>query len=272
MDRPIALNDVGKAMKQCYARQGPAIMFTRNGTDFPLVCGVYSTRNKALLAFQTDDAGLFEKVLTGLDKPIPPVIVKARRRARRWSSPATTSTSPGSRFRNTARRTAALHHARHRRLQGPGDRRSRHRPLPGARPRQEHLLLFGAAVSPVRQEPRQVQEARHRAARRPRHRVDPILAYTCQVQVPDDTNDWSVAAASAAPRWSSCVARPATSRSRHRGNGDRVRGRPRPLGDGGPARRIHRLLHEALEKAGRHRDGHHPPQEPIFQGLLTESR
>jgi len=50
VDRPVALNDVGKAMKQSYAKQGPAIMFTRNGTDFPLVCGVYSTRSKALLA------------------------------------------------------------------------------------------------------------------------------------------------------------------------------------------------------------------------------
>ena len=74
INRPIALNDVGKAMKQSYARQGPALMFKDNGTDFPLVCGVYSTRNKALLAFQTDEAGLFDKVLKGLDTPIPPVL------------------------------------------------------------------------------------------------------------------------------------------------------------------------------------------------------
>ena len=29
-------------------------MFTQNGTDYPLVAGVYSTRSKALLAFEAD--------------------------------------------------------------------------------------------------------------------------------------------------------------------------------------------------------------------------
>ena len=55
VNRPVALNDVGKAMKQSYVRQGPAIMFTQNGTDYPLVAGVYSTRSKALLAFEADE-------------------------------------------------------------------------------------------------------------------------------------------------------------------------------------------------------------------------
>jgi hypothetical protein len=30
----VALNDVGKAMKQSYVRQGPAIMFNQSGTDW----------------------------------------------------------------------------------------------------------------------------------------------------------------------------------------------------------------------------------------------
>jgi UbiD family decarboxylase len=33
VNRPVALNDVGKAMKQSYVRQGPAIMFNQNGAD-----------------------------------------------------------------------------------------------------------------------------------------------------------------------------------------------------------------------------------------------
>jgi UbiD family decarboxylase len=33
VNRPVALNDVGKAMKQSYVRQGPAIMFNQNGTN-----------------------------------------------------------------------------------------------------------------------------------------------------------------------------------------------------------------------------------------------
>ena len=37
VNRPIALADVGKAMKHSYRREGPAITFTDNGTEFPLV-------------------------------------------------------------------------------------------------------------------------------------------------------------------------------------------------------------------------------------------
>ena len=51
INRPVAVNDIGKAMKHSYARQGPALMFNQNGTDYPLVAGIYSTRSKALLAF-----------------------------------------------------------------------------------------------------------------------------------------------------------------------------------------------------------------------------
>src|SRR5256714_2647417 len=72
VNRPVAINDVGKAMKHSYARQGPALMFNQNGTDYPLVAGVYSTRGKALLAFESDEDTIFDKVLTGLDNPIPP--------------------------------------------------------------------------------------------------------------------------------------------------------------------------------------------------------
>ncbi len=74
INRPIALTDVGKAMKQSYRRQGPGIVFNKNGTDFPLVCGVYSTRSKALLAFEADEKTILQKVLDGLDNPIAPVM------------------------------------------------------------------------------------------------------------------------------------------------------------------------------------------------------
>jgi 4-hydroxy-3-polyprenylbenzoate decarboxylase/2,5-furandicarboxylate decarboxylase 1 len=74
VNRPIALTDVGKAMKQSYRRQGPGIVFNQNGTDFPLVCGVYATRSKALLAFEADEKTILQKVLDGLDNPIAPVV------------------------------------------------------------------------------------------------------------------------------------------------------------------------------------------------------
>src|SRR5882724_7333027 len=72
VDRPIALTDVGKALKQAYQNGRPAVCFNDNGTEFPLVCGVYSDRNKALLAFQSDEKTILQKVLDGLDNPIAP--------------------------------------------------------------------------------------------------------------------------------------------------------------------------------------------------------
>jgi 3-polyprenyl-4-hydroxybenzoate decarboxylase and related decarboxylases len=42
--------------------------------------------------------------------------------------------------------------------------------------------------------------------------VDPILAYTCQVQVPDDTNDWNVAGGLRGRRWNWHSASAATSK------------------------------------------------------------
>src|SRR4249919_672099 len=62
INRPIALDEVGKALKQAYQQGRPAISFNDNGTDFPLVCGVYSSRAQALLAFQTDEKSILQKV------------------------------------------------------------------------------------------------------------------------------------------------------------------------------------------------------------------
>lgn len=77
VDRLVALQlEVGKALQKSAASNGPAILFNNNGTPFALVGGVYNTRSKALLAFQTTEDALFEKVLNGLAKPIAPVIVK----------------------------------------------------------------------------------------------------------------------------------------------------------------------------------------------------
>ena len=76
IDRPIDLFvDVARALKQSNVIDGPALMFRQNGTAFPLVGGVYSTRAKALLAFQATEDAIFEKILHGLDHPIAPAIV-----------------------------------------------------------------------------------------------------------------------------------------------------------------------------------------------------
>ena len=102
--------------------------------------------------------------------------------------------------------------------------------------------------------------------------VDPILAYACQVQVPDATNDWAVAGGlRGAPV--ELILQDLRSRGPgHRRGGDRIRGRPGAHRDGGPARRIHRLLHAALAQAGGAHHRHHAPQRRSSRASSPASR
>jgi hypothetical protein len=68
--------EVAKAMKKSAAVSGPAIIFKNNGTAFPLVGGVYNTRSKALIAFQTNEKDVFDRVLHGMAARIPPIVVE----------------------------------------------------------------------------------------------------------------------------------------------------------------------------------------------------
>lgn len=76
VDRAVSLDlEVGKALKKSAAQNGPAIIFNKNGTAYPLVGGVYNTRSKALIAFQATEENVMEKILQGLNHPIAPVVV-----------------------------------------------------------------------------------------------------------------------------------------------------------------------------------------------------
>ncbi len=194
INRPIALNDVGKAMKQSYVRNGPAIMFNNNGTDYPLVAGVYSTREKALLAFEADETTIFEKVLHGLDNPIPSTVVSG-------AAPC------------------------HEEIIEGDDIDIRAFPVPQYSPKDGGRYITPGIV--VSEDPETgVPDVGHYRflilgkdtvsfSAQPFHRfgknlakckklgivpkaalvigVDPIIAYACQVQVPDTTDDWALA-------------------------------------------------------------------------------
>lgn len=73
--RYVDLKDIGKAMKQVYAKNGPAVIFRNTGAKHPLVAGIYGNREKALLAFEATNDTIFEKVLHGLNNPIEPKVV-----------------------------------------------------------------------------------------------------------------------------------------------------------------------------------------------------
>jgi 2,5-furandicarboxylate decarboxylase 1 len=66
--------EVAKAMRKSASVSGPALVFKNNGTAFPLVGGVYNTRAKALLALQTTEKDAFDRVLHGMSTRIPPVV------------------------------------------------------------------------------------------------------------------------------------------------------------------------------------------------------
>jgi 4-hydroxy-3-polyprenylbenzoate decarboxylase/2,5-furandicarboxylate decarboxylase 1 len=120
INRPIELNDVGKAMKQSYVRNGPAIMFNDNGTDYPMVAGVYSTRSKALLAFEAEEDTIMDKVLRGLDNPIPPVMARNGASCHEEvieGDAIDIRNFPVPQYSPKDRRP--LHHARHCRFRGP---------------------------------------------------------------------------------------------------------------------------------------------------------
>jgi 2,5-furandicarboxylate decarboxylase 1 len=77
IDRPVALElEVAKALRKSASVGGPACVFTNNGTRFPLVGGVYNTRAKALIALEAIEETVVERILAGLSKRIPPVVVK----------------------------------------------------------------------------------------------------------------------------------------------------------------------------------------------------
>ncbi len=194
IDRRVGLDDVGKVMKRAQVSSGPAVVFNDNGTEFPLVCGVYGDRRKALIAFEASEATIFEKVLRGLDNPIPPRVVEG-------GPPCQEVVLSG------------------------GDIDLTRLPIPKYSPSDGGAYITPGIV--VSEDPETgVPDIGHYRflilskntfsfSAQPFHRfgknlakykamgkkaraavvigVDPVLAYTCQVQVSDTTNDWHVA-------------------------------------------------------------------------------
>jgi 2,5-furandicarboxylate decarboxylase 1 len=185
--------EVAKAMRKSAAVSGPAIIFKNNGTAFLLVGGVYNTRSKALIALQTTEKDVFDRVLRGMAARIPPIVVAdapvheniitggavdiSKLPVAKYSpddggryitagivvskDPETGIPDIGHyRFEVVDKQTMTF-------LALPNHRFGRH--LAKAR-RLGHTTYHAALVIGV----------------------DPVMAYTCPVQVPDGTNDFEV--------------------------------------------------------------------------------
>ena len=194
IDRPVALADIGKAMKQSYRRGGPALIFNKNGTDFPLVCGVYATRSKALLAFEADEKTILQKVLAGLGKPIAPNISKA-------AAPCQEVLIEGSAIDITRFPIPTYSPKDGGPYITPGIVVSKD-PETGVPDIGHYRFLilgkdtFSFSAQPNHRFGKNLAKCQ-RLGIKPRAAlvigVDPILAYACQVQVSDATDDWAVA-------------------------------------------------------------------------------
>ena len=192
--RPVDLKtDIGKTMKQAYVHQGPAFVFTNNGTEFPLVAGVYSTRKKALLAFEATEETILDKVVHGLENPIAPKVVNAGVCQEvvltgddiditRFPIPIYSPKDGGPYI------TAGIIVSKdpetgipdigHYRVQILGKNTFSFLAQPFHR--------FGKHLAKYRKLGKTAQAAIVIG-------VDPVLAYTCQAQLPDNTNDWEIA-------------------------------------------------------------------------------
>lgn len=194
--RPVDLRyEVGKALKQSYVQDGPAIIFKNNGTEFPLVAGVYGNRRKALLAFEATEDTIVQKVLRGLEHPIAPSIASGAAPCqevvltgndidiRRFPVPIY-SPKDGGPFitpglvvsKDPETGVSDIGHYRHQ-LLGQADR-----------------VAFTA--QPFHRFGKNIAKCVHKGIR-PQGAlilgVDPVLAYAGQTQVSDATDDWHIA-------------------------------------------------------------------------------
>ena len=79
--KPVDTNlEIGKILQKIYSEQGPAVIFENPvGSDVPFLGALYSNRRKALLAFESDEEHILDKILTGMKKPVAPVLRKKAR-------------------------------------------------------------------------------------------------------------------------------------------------------------------------------------------------
>jgi UbiD family decarboxylase len=195
IDRPVAMElEVARALRKSAAVAGPALCFKQNSTPFPLVGGVYNSRAKALIALEASEQTVFERILSGLGRRIPPVLVDkaavqenvvtgeaidlARLPIPKYGpddgGPYITSGIVVSKDPETG-----VPDMGHYRFEVIDKTTLSFNALPNHR--------FGKHIAKARA----LGHANYRAAIA--IGVDPVLAYACPIQVPDGTNDFEVA-------------------------------------------------------------------------------
>ena len=180
-------------MRKSASVSGPALIFKNTGTEFPLAGGVYNTRAKGLIALQTTESDIFDKVLRGMSTRIPPVVVAdapvhenvitsdavdlSKIPVAKYSpddgGPYITAEIVVSKDPETG-----IPDIGHYRFEVIDRQTMSFLALPNHR--------FGRHIAKARR----LGHTTHHAALV--IGVDPVMAYTCPIQVPDGTNDFEV--------------------------------------------------------------------------------
>ena len=185
--------DVGKALRKSNAQNGPALLFKNTGKDFPLIAGIYSNRKKALLAFEATEDTIFDKVLHGLDNPIDPIITTK-------PAPCQEVVLLGDDIDMTRLPVPTYSPDDGGPFITPGINVSKD-PETGI-PDIGHYRYqifdknkIGINSQPFHRFGKHMTKCRA-LGKKPQGAIffggDPLFGYACQVQVPDDTNDWAV--------------------------------------------------------------------------------
>ncbi|BBX34175.1 UbiD family decarboxylase [Mycolicibacterium mageritense DSM 44476 = CIP 104973] len=194
VDRPVALElEVAKAMRKSAATGGPAIVFNDNGTPFPLVGGIYNSRAKALLAYGCTEDNAFDDIVKRLKTRIPPVSVD--------DGPVHENVILGDDIDLSMLPVPKYSPDDGGRYITPGFVVS-HDPETGV-PDIGHYRceIIDNKTMTLMAIPNHRFAKNQAKARRMGHKtfraslvigVDPMIAYSCPVQVPEDTNDWEV--------------------------------------------------------------------------------
>src|SRR5580692_5606148 len=195
LDRAVSPElEVAKAMRKSASVSGPALVFKNNGTAFPLVGGVYNTRAKALIALETNEKDVFDKLLRGMARRISPIVLAdapvheniIRDDAVDLSKIPVAKYSPedGGPYITpgivvSKDPETGIPDIGHYRFEIIDKQTMSFNALPNHR--------FGKHIARARQMGRTTYQAAIVIG------VDPLLAYTAPIQVPDGTNDFEVA-------------------------------------------------------------------------------
>ncbi len=185
--------EIGKILQKVYSQQGPAVIFEKPiGSDVPFLGSLFSTRKKVLLAFETDEEHILDKVLEGIGRPLAPIlresgvcqenVITREIDLSRFPIPFYTPKDGGRYI------TAGITVSKDPETGVPDIGIYRYQVI--GRDRLSFLAQpfhrFGKNLVKAKKSKKPFEAAIVIG-------TDPVLAYTCQVQVPDGTDDWCLA-------------------------------------------------------------------------------